>query len=203
MGGSGNLSDIPSDTATLRNTIPAGQAFNRKASFHSPYLTITFCLSTLPTVAFADANGLTSVVSDSMTSAFNSPSCRKPSTPHKKPISTAVIIGATISAVVVAILLALLAWWCLRRRSAKALARSRQREEAIKGNYRMEDGTEPLVEPFVIPRDPPPYVSDLKHSPSFTSLDYNASLADPNEFGFRTPTGDIPLTPIDSHPRRI
>ncbi|ORY51773.1 hypothetical protein BCR35DRAFT_310691 [Leucosporidium creatinivorum] len=180
MGGSGNLSDLPSDTATLRNTIPAGQTFH---------------------LAFADKNGLTSVVSDSMTSALNSPSCHKPTTPHRKPISTAVIIGATIAAVAAAIILALLAWWCFRRRAAKALERSRQREEAIKGEYRMDDGTAPLVEPFVIPRDPPPYASDLTRSTSFasTTLDFNAELADPNEFGFRTPTGDVPLTPVESY----
>lgn len=136
----------------------------------------------MPSSVFVtDSTGLSSNVSRMMTSALGSPTCNAPSDDNDNsnddnPTPLGAIIGGAVGGVVAALLLALLAWWLLRRRSEKANQRYREQELATKGEFRMADGTVPLVQPFVVPQqrssDYAESTSPTSAHPSFSPHDY-------------------------------
>lgn len=96
------------------------------------------------------------------------------------------VIGGAVGGVIGAILLALLAWWLLRRRSDRVNQQYAASELASKGEFRMADGTVPLVQPFVVPH----FSSDSEITPSPTSAHPSFS---PQEYNYGSPYGP-PLT---------
>jgi FtsZ-interacting cell division protein ZipA len=94
------------------------------------------------------------------------------------------------------LLLALLAWWLLRKRSEKAAQRFDEQERASKGEFRMADGSAPLVTPFVVPVRSPNYSDDA--SPA-SAHEYSKSSS-MRDYGYQTAITPIHTSVPIMHP---
>lgn len=128
-----------------------------------------------------------------MTSGFGSANCNRPGAGGNDGggVPLGAIIGGAIGGVIAAILLALLAWWLLKRRANRAHQEYAASELATKGEFRMADGTVPLVKPFVVPHRS----SDSEATPSPTSAGPSFS---PHEYAYNSPYGPPLVLPPPS-----
>lgn len=116
-----------------------------------------------------------------MTSAVNLSNCNLPNAEQAADdgISVGAIVGAVVGGVIGALLLALLAWWLLRRRSKKSAQRSEAQERATKGEFRMADGSAPLVTPFMMPQHSPDYSDETSPASAHPSMSKRPDFGGP------------------------
>lgn len=126
-----------------------------------------------------------------MTSTLNYDNCDAVLDRGGSGVPLGAIIGAVVGGVLAALLLALLAWWLLRKRSEKAAQRFDAQERAAKGEFRMADGSAPLVTPFVVPVRSPDYSEDASPASAHPSAHEYSKGSSMRDYGYHTA-----LTPI-------
>ncbi len=131
-----NATNVTSSTPRLANPVAAGNAFN---------------------MFVTDSTGNTSAVSGTMTSKRGLAGCQTP-TPTPTPVqskkaglSLGGVIGGVLAGVFAALLVLAVGLFLLRRKRAREAEQALAQELAGSSEYRKQDGSAPLVTPFVLP----------------------------------------------------
>lgn len=136
------LSNVSTNPIRLQNTIPNGQQF---------YIYVT------------DATGASSQISNPITSGLGLPTCLEPAAAKPSPSTTpssesssrsstpiGAIVGGSVGGAIVLLLLLLAAFYYTRKKKTVRAKEAHRQELKLSPEYRMADGSAPLVTPFVV-----------------------------------------------------